>query len=125
MGIKVCIESEIDFARAKKIAIRLSSIVHKDSEYSMITALAATQLLFEAMHDGFVEEFGQDEYDRIYKDKTTFQSNIFLKLQLKEGVNFISGIFEHIENCDCKYCNWTNKSNQLLTVGEKDGTSTN
>ena len=68
MNIKVPVECEFNHARAKSIATKAILLIHKEIGSDLVLAVAVTKLIYDAISEVFVEDYGQEEYNRIFKN---------------------------------------------------------
>ena len=63
--MKVRVQHELNFLKAKKIAMKMGNLLHKELGPDLVTAMASASLLYECITEVFIERFGKEEYERI------------------------------------------------------------
>ena len=67
MTSPVPITNELDLLRSRKVAKEVVNLLKEAFAYNLLAAVATSRLSYEVLTEVFIDEYGQKEYDRIFK----------------------------------------------------------
>ena len=67
MTSPVPIENDLDHVRNKKVARKIVRLLRDEFRQNLLAAVATSRLASEVLTEVIIEEYGQKEYDRIFK----------------------------------------------------------